>query len=449
MMKTRTYLSSVMVVLGHALLSVCGAVQAKPNIVLIMADDFGYECLTANGGRSYKTPRLDAMAEQGLRFTHCHSQPVCTPSRVKIMTGRYNSRNYVSFETLDPKEKTFGNLLQAAGYKTCIAGKWQLFGRGKDYVGTHPTAAGFDTYCLWQLDRVSKGSRYWNPKIEQDGRELTGLDQAYGPDVFTDFICTFMSQHKDRPFFVYYPMALTHGPHVPTPDSGVDMGKKPKRDTRYFADMVTYSDKLVGRILDTVDQLGLAENTLVLFVGDNGTDKKVTSLMGDRKIKGGKGGTRDAGTHVPLLARWQGVTPAGTVCEDLVDFSDFVPTFVQMSRASLPHALTLDGISFLPQLQGKPGHPKDQLFCHYDKGKHPIEGQAPKKAEKRAAKSGKNKAPYTRWVRDTQWKLYDNGNLFDVKADPDETQAIKAGTNQKADVIRQRFQAVLDRMEDS
>ena len=423
-----------------------GAVPSKPNIVLIMADDFGYECLGVNGGRSYNTPRLDAMARQGLRFTHCHSQPVCTPSRVKIMTGRYNSRNYVSFETLAPKEITFGNLLQRAGYRTCIAGKWQLSGRGKDYVGTGPTAAGFDTYCLWQLDRTSKGSRYWNPKIEQDGRALTDLDQAYGPDVFTDFICHFMAQHKDQPFFVYYPMALTHGPHVPTPDSDVDVKHKAPRDTQYFADMVTYADKLVGRILDKIDALGLSDNTLVLFVGDNGTDKKVTSLLGERPIKGGKGGTRDAGTHVPLLARWRGVTPGGKTCDDLIDFSDFVPTLVKMSAVTRPPDLDLDGISFLPQLQGRPGTPKAYIFCYYDKGKHPIEGQAPRKARKQAARSGRTKASHTRWVRDKQWKLYDNGKLFDVAADPDEQQAIQNGVNPAADQIRRRFQTVLDNM---
>ncbi len=444
-MKTR--MSIVLLVLFAALRAPgFGSGPPQPNIVLIMADDFGYECLSANGGRSYNTPRLDTMAQTGLRFTHCHSQPVCTPSRVKIMTGRYNSRNYIAFETLDPREVTFGSLLQSAGYKTCIAGKWQLSGRGEHYVGTNPTAAGFDTYCLWQLDRASKGSRYWNAKIGQDGRILAGLDRTYGPDVFTDFICDFMAQYKDRPFFVYYPMALTHGPHVPTPDQGMAMGEKPKRDVQNFSDMVTYADKLVGRILDTLDQLGLADNTLVLFVGDNGTDKKITSLLGERKIKGGKGGTKDAGTHVPLLARWQGVTPVGKTCEDLIDFSDFVPTFVQMSGASLHSGLTLDGISFLPQLHGKPGQAKEYIFCHYDKGKHPIEGQPPDKAKKRAAKSNKRKPAYTRWVRDTQWKLYSNGKLFNVYADPDETQAISVGVNPQADLVRRRFQAVLDSM---
>ena len=441
------WLRGALIVLGLMVYQLSAAPSRRPNIVLIMADDLGYECLRVNGGRSYHTPRLDALAAQGLRFTHCHAQPVCTPSRVKIMTGRYNFRNYVSFETLSPQETTFGHLLQAAGYQTCIAGKWQLSGRGQAYVGTSPVAAGFDTYCLWQMDRDSKGSRYWNPKIEQDGHELSGLEQAYGPDVFTQYICDFMAEHKDWPFFVYYPMALTHGPHVPTPDSGMQINKKVKRDTRYFADMVTYTDKLVGQILGKIEGLGLSDNTLVLFTGDNGTDKKVTSVLGERQIKGGKGSSKDAGTHVPLLAFWQGVTPNGRVCDDLIDFSDFVPTLVELSGASAPSGSSWDGISFLPQLRGQPGHPKEYIFCHYDKGKHPIAGQAPKKAGKREAKTGvSNKASYTRWVRDKRWKLYDNGKLFDVIADPDEQQPIQAGIDPAGDRVRKRFHTVLDNM---
>jgi arylsulfatase A len=246
---------------------------------------------------------------------------------------------------------------------------------------------------------------------------------------------------------MYYTIAHAHGPQVPTPDSAVRVSKKAKRDTKHFADMVTYTDKIVGKILDKLDAAGLSENTLVLFVGDNGTDKKVTSLLGERQIKGGKGGTRDAGTHVPLLAYWQGVTPVGRICDDLIDFSDFAPTLVQMSQTTVPTGLAFDGISFLPQLTGKQGHPKEYIFCHYDKGKHPIEGQTSKQAEKRKAKTGRqDRASYTRWVRDKRWKLYDNGKLFDVVGDPDEQQPIQAGVNPVADYIRKQFQAVLDDM---
>lgn len=441
MMKIRTVVYTVLVLLSVMVSSGHAVRRDKPNIVLIMADDFGYECLEANGGRSYQTPHLDALARRGLRFTHCHSQPVCTPSRVKIMTGRFNSRNYVAFETLDPTEITFGHFLQSAGYKTCIAGKWQLSGRGGNYVGTRPKAAGFDTYCLWQLDRAGKGSRYWDPKIEQDGRALAGLEKAYGPDVFTRFVCDFMEQNRERPFFVYYPMVLTHGPHVPTPDSHEEGGGTGKRDTAHFAEMVAYADKLVGQILGKLDELGLSDSTLVLFTGDNGTDKKVTSLLGERRIKGGKGGTRDSGTHVPLLAYWESVTPVGRICDDLIDFSDFAPTFAQISGASVPSGVSFDGSSFLPQLRGQPGCPKEYTFCHYEKGKHPIEGQVSERAGRARVKPA-----YIRWVRDKRWKLYDNGKLFDVVADPDETQPVEPGTSHEADQIRRRFETVLNRM---
>ncbi|MCG8584993.1 MAG: sulfatase-like hydrolase/transferase, partial [Pirellulales bacterium] len=184
----------------------------RPNIVLIMADDMGYECVSANGGAPYKTPHLDKLAEGGMRFTHCHSQPICTPTRVQIMTGRYNSRNYVKFGVLDPQEKTFGNMMRDAGYATCIVGKWQLKG---GFEG--PKNFGFDEYCLWQLTR--RPNRYPNPGLEINGKEVDYKNGEYGPDVVTDYACDFMERNKDKPFFLYYPMMLPHWPFEPTPDS--------------------------------------------------------------------------------------------------------------------------------------------------------------------------------------------------------------------------------------
>ena len=128
--------------------------ETKPNILLIMADDMGYECVGANGGGSYQTPTLDALSRRGLRFTRCHSQPICTPSRVQIMTGIYNHRNYIEFGLLDSGAVTFANLLQQQGYATCVAGKWQLKGGLKG-----PHGFGFDEYCLWQLTRRRVGIR--------------------------------------------------------------------------------------------------------------------------------------------------------------------------------------------------------------------------------------------------------------------------------------------------
>lgn len=178
-----------------------------PNIVLILADDMGYECLGAYGGTSYKTPHLDKLAAGGMRFDYCFSQPLCTPSRVELMTGLYNQRNYVRFAYLDPKAVTFAHLLKKAGYATGIAGKWQLengFGGPKQF--------GFDEHFLWQL--TTRRSRYPNPVLEKDGKVIEYTNGEYGPDVVNDYVCDFIERHKDRPFLAYYPMMLTHGPFV-------------------------------------------------------------------------------------------------------------------------------------------------------------------------------------------------------------------------------------------
>ena len=148
--------------LGVASLAIPGCLSAasptlrnarngKPNIILIMADDLGYECLGCYGSASYKTPVLDELAATGVRFEHCYSQPLCTPSRLKIMTGKNNFRNYTYFGALAPKEKTFGHMMKNAGYATCIVGKWQLAARDRG-EGIYPKAAGFDEHCLWQVD---------------------------------------------------------------------------------------------------------------------------------------------------------------------------------------------------------------------------------------------------------------------------------------------------------
>ena len=400
----------------------------KPNIVLIMADDLGYECLGCYGGTSYKTPFLDELASAGMRFEHCYSQPLCTPSRVKIMTGQYNFRNYTDFGILDPKQKTFGHLLQDAGYVTCVAGKWQLYGsvnqrpevRG---TGSLPGQAGFDEHCLWQIKQ--RGPRYKDPLIMQNGKYRDDLQGRYGPDIFCDYILDFIERHKNKPFFVYFPMVLVHSPFVPTPDSEDWTKAKQKSNPKYFADMVRYMDKIVGRIVAKLNQLGLRENTLILFTGDNGTNRAIKSKLGKRIIQGAKGETTDAGTHVPLIANFKGTIPAGRVCDDLIDFTDFVPTLAELAGAKLPEDMLVDGRSFLPQLRGEKGNPRDWIFCHYD------------------PKWGKWKPK--RFVRDKRFKLYHSGELFDVQADPLEQNPIQPGQGDRnAAAARKRLQAILD-----
>src|SRR5262245_3690878 len=284
----------VMLLIGACPATLAAEQAKKPNIVLIMADDFGYECVTANGGQSYKTPHLDRLAAAGVRFENCHVQPLCTPTRVQLMTGLYNVRNYLNFGTLVRTETTFAHLLKKAGYATAICGKWQL-GREKD----SPQHFGFDESYLWQHTR--RPPRYANPGLEHNGKELDFTKGEYGPDLVNDFAIDFVNRHKDKPFFLYYPMMLTHGPYQPTPDSPdwdpKAMGEMVNRDAKHFADMVAYMDKLIGKLDAKLGELGVRDNTLVLIVGDNGTGRGTTSRFRGADYSGGKGTTKAAGTH--------------------------------------------------------------------------------------------------------------------------------------------------------
>lgn len=399
-----------------------GAPNAKPNIVLIMADDMGYECVAANGGTSYKTPNLDKLAAGGVRFEFAYAQPLCTPSRVQLMTGLYNQRNYIRFGLLDPKAVTFSQLLKQAGYATCIVGKWQLSG---GFEG--PGHFGFDEYCLWQL--TIRKSRYPNPVIEQNGKVMEYVNGEYGEDVVTDYLCGFIERNKERPFLAYYPMMLTHSPYVPTPDSpeynpkardeGAGSNKK------FFADMVAYMDKTVGKIVAKLDALGLREDTIVLFTGDNGTGKGTVSRMGERVIIGGKGMTTDAGMHVPFIVNWPGKIPGERVSRDLVDFTDILPTLLDVAGAQLPRGLTPDGRSLLPHLLGQKSAPREWLYCWYspDGGPTGVE-----------------------FARDHQHKLYADGRFLDVQADPLEKAPLDVKSlSPNLQQVRVQLQAALDR----
>ena len=367
-----------------ALLVPIPALQAEepPNIILIMADDVGRECFGAYGGEDYPTPRLDALAREGVLFANCHSTPICTPTRVKLMTGKYSFRNYTHFGYLDFRERTFGHLLQEAGYRTAIAGKWQLNGlynRMPGHLdGRRPLDAGFHESLLWQVTRGkgSGGERFWSPPLEHNGRLRTAEENRgrYGPDLFADFLCDFMERHREGPFFLYYPMVLVHDPFVRTPSTignasrGQEANKapgSPEERKRNFVAMVEYMDRIVGRIVDKVEALGLSERTIILFTADNGTHPSITSRWKGRRLQGGKGSMKDTGTHVPLIARWKGRGPAGTVVHHPVDFTDFYPTLVQASGAATDWRDPVDGIGFLHRLTGEEGPQREWALCHY------------------------------------------------------------------------------------
>ena len=388
-------LSSLAVGIGRA-------AETQPNIILIMADDFGYECVTGNGGNSYQTPHLDRLAAQGLRFEHCHVQPLCTPTRVQLMTGLYNVRNYFNFGTLPRTETTFAHLLKKAGYATGVCGKWQL-GRERD----SPRHFGFDESCLWQHTR--RPPRYANPGLEYDGIEKDFSTGEYGPKLINDFALGFITRHKDDPFFLYYPMILTHDPFQPTPDSPnwdpQAVGENVNKDVRHFADMTAYMDKMIGRLDAKLAELGIRENTLLVFLGDNGTHSSVTSRSRGADYRGGKGSTTRRGTHVPLIASWPAMMKAGRVNGDLVSSVDFLPTLCEV--AGVPVPVNTDGVSFLPQLQGETGKPRQWLYCWY----------SPRQRRDLTVRE---------FAFDQQYKLYRDGRFFDLTADPFEDQPLDA-----------------------
>jgi arylsulfatase A len=406
----------------------CAEKPSVPNIVLILADDFGYECVTAGGGQSYRTPNLDALATTGMRFEHCHVQPLCTPTRVQLMTGLYNVRNYVRFGVLDPQATTFAHLLKKAGYATGICGKWQL-GQAADL----PRRFGFDEAFLWQHTR--RGPRYANPGLERNGVEEDYTHGEYGPKLINDFALDFVTRHRDRPFLLYYPEMLTHDPFQPTPDSPAwdpnAQGEKVNQDVKHFADMVAYMDKMVGRLVAKLDELGLRDNTLILFLGDNGTSGRVTSQFQGAPYRGGKGSTTAHGTHVPLIANWPGRIPAGRVNGDLIGSVDFLPTLCDAAGVPVPESLSSDGRSFFPQLLGRKGTPREWLYCWY---------------------SPRQKADLTvrEFAFNQHYKLCRDGRFFDLAADPGEETPLRAESLEgEAATAAKSLQGALDQFQDA
>ena len=415
-----------------------GSASARPNILFILADDVGAEAFGRYGGTSYSTPRIDTLADQGVRFTHAYATPLCTPSRVQLLTGQYNFRNYESFGWLSPSETTFAQVLRDAGYRTAIAGKWQLSRPfTADVDEGEPRAPditpaimrdsyGFDEYSLWQLNYRDYHNRYWRPKIDQNGNYQTYGWDDYGPDIYTAFLTNFMAQavSDDVPFLAYYTMCLPHDPWVPTPDSTSGRSRT-NHHTANFPDNIAYLDKLVGRLLDQLDALGIRDNTLVIFTSDNGTDPRITSQTTSGPVTGDKGAGTEYGTHVPFIADW-GTNLAPSVSGRIVDFTDIFPTFLSVSGIPAPEGLLLDGKPLFGP-DGAAGEDRTIAYLWYDCMKPGFET--------------------AEWARDSQYKLYVDGSFFDVSATPPERSGdnIPVGTGSpEAEAARVKLQAVLD-----
>lgn len=423
-MQVRTAAPGALLLLGSAL---AGPAAAAPNVVLILVDDVGYECFGAYGSEQYDTPRIDKLADGGVRFANCHSTPLCTPSRVALMTGASNVRNYADFGALLPDQYTIADLFRDAGYATAVAGKWQL--QGSANAEGVPAGHGFDTYCLWNTGNTER-RRFWNPSIESDGRLLEVDEDDYGPDIFTDFLLDFIEANRDRPFFAYYPMVLVHSPFVPTPHSA---DRNSEDEQRNFEDMVAYTDTIVGRFQDRLESLGLLRETVFIFTADNGTHHDLRSELRDATVLGDKGAPTDAGTHVPLVVNAPGRIKGGRVVDDLVGFADLLPTVAEATGLELPARDHADGRSFWPQLLGEAGRPREWIYTYYFP--RPFAD----------AFSTPYTHPEVRYVRDKRYKLYGSGELFDVVADPSEARPLPV-SDEPSRAARSKLEAALRSM---
>lgn len=377
------------------------AVCGQPNIVLFMADDLSHYNVSAYGSTNYHTPNLDRMAVEGMRFTHCYSVPLCTPSRVEIMSGVNNGRNYIQGTIMDESIACFANVIKTAGYATCVTGKWKLTKAPLTDPLGHPNRMGFDEYCLTEATGAG-ASRYRNPKIGQNGVLTQYSDNSYGPDIVCNYALDFIERNTNQPFLLYYPMVLVHDPYEPTPDDPED--GQAIEDRRFYPSMVNYMDKNVGRVISKLDELGLRENTIVLFTGDNGTKQGFSMYLTDGSVyPGGKGMTSDTGMHVPLIVNQPGTVATNSFNNDLIDFTDFFPTLCDVAGAAIPANLKLDGTSFYPAMLGQPYTARTAIYDWYEN--NPGDG-------------------VQEYAFNQNYKLYRDGRFYNLQTDLFETTAL-------------------------
>ena len=373
-----------------------------------MADDIGYEALSINGANDIRTPVLDSLARNGINFKNAYSQPLCTPSRVKIMTGKPNYENYEYFTYLNPKEKTFGNLFQDNGYKTLVAGKWQLNGvqfKLDDYTDLkRPYTFGFDSYMLWWL--AERGSRFANPVLVNNEKKIDTSIDDYGPEIVSDYIVDFINEHSNSPFFIYYPMMLVHDPFLPTPNSKDwenEQNRLNSNNPEYFPEMVSYMDSTVGKIINALKNNNIDDNTIIIFLGDNGTDRKVFTKNNNVLVKGSKGLTNKYGTNVPLIISWSKLKKIKNEQTPLVDLIDFYSTFEDLLNVEKK---TSNGVSLLPLLLGENFDERKYITTYYN----PMWGSL-----------YKNRAVY---IQNKKYKLYKSGSFYNYQLDPEENQPL-------------------------
>jgi len=412
------------------------APSSKPNIIYILADDLGFAELGCNGGDAYKTPNIDALAAGGVRFTHFYTAPLCGPSRSLILTGRYAFRTGATNQdacanlvrTGAKAEVMIPTLLKKAGYATAMIGKWgQLSPSGS------PAEWGFD------YDLHFKGSGiYWNSTVVKgmtpdgavrgnpdpytlNGKTLKLGDKQYMPDLLHRHVVDFLEANQKQPFFLYYSMSHVHGEILPTPDSvpGKAGAKGEERAAELYRDNVVYMDKLIGKLLTELDRLKLRDNTLIVFMGDNGTAKAQSdrATIGGKRLEGEKGSMKEGGGLVPFFINWRGVASVGKVNSNVADASDLLPTFAEVAGVPVPADRVMDGKSLVPYMKGETTVLRPWVY---------------------------NQLGPNWYVREAGWKLNQAGELYDMKNAPFSETLVPAESKDPAAVAaRTRLAAAL------
>ena len=349
--------------------------KAPPNFIIILADDLGYGGLASYGDTSLRTPNIDYLAAEGIRFTDFHSNaPVCSPTRAALLTGNYQQRAglegviYVRGETrevgLDSSQVSIAKLLKTAGYQTGIMGKWHL-GYQEEF---NPVHHGFDTFYGYLSGNVDYHSHYDNAGIYDWWHNLDSIyEEGYATDLITAHAVDFIIDNKDKPFFLYVSHEAPHVPFQGRDDPGYRFpGKEfsyygPVKDTvKVYNEMVEVMDEGVGEILKALRETGLEENTLVLFISDNGAE-----IFGNNgKLSGQKGNLLEGGHRVPGIAYWKGnIKPRESAATVLS--MDVLPTLMAMSQGTYPAHLEFDGVDLSGHLLQNESLEDRSLFWRY------------------------------------------------------------------------------------
>ncbi|MGJ8691636.1 MAG: sulfatase-like hydrolase/transferase [Thalassotalea sp.] len=401
--------------------------NTTPNVVFILVDDLGFGQVGFNGQTQIKTPNLDSLAKKGVQFTQAYAgSTVCSPSRISLLTGKDGrglSGNNNTIKML-AEDVTFPQLLQKAGYETALIGK---YGIGLEIGKTDPLAKGFDNWYGF-LDNVSAHRQY--PKtIMRNNQEIDvpenhdGKNGAYAQAMFTEEAISFINKKHDKPFFLYLSYTSPHGElaapeefmaeyenaFTETPYLGLSDGTADTVFERFYptavlkpnatmAAMITGLDQYIGQVLAEIEKAGLAENTLIIFTSDNGPHEESGAdpeyFSASKPYRGMKRDLFDGGIHVPMVAYWQGKTPAGFINNTPIAFADFLPSFADMAGVSLAeHAVTSDGDSIYPLLIGDAETmPQRILYWEFvrELGGEPKVTQALRSGDYKAVRYGKD-----------------------------------------------------------